>query len=120
MWRRREAATRPSVVGRLGSDYDKDAWHRIRVAAGTWPASAANKPARPVRLEVVLRWVRMKYPDGVSFDEYGNDLIGVQGFGWLPRPKEAEQERPKRKYQRRERDVIVLDFERRLRRRGVA
>lgn len=75
-----------------------DAFHIAEVLAGRWPAGAANKPARPVPMAVVLRWVRMKYPDGMSFSP-GNTLPK-----WGPPVSE-----PEKKVQKR---TNVLVFER--------
>lgn len=84
----------------MWSRAQKDRWHLAEVLSGNWPAGAANKPGRPVRMDVVMRWIRMKYPDGISFDEDGNNLIGLKGFGWLPKSekvKQKDREKPERK-----------------------
>ena len=61
------------------------AWHRAEVMSGRWPSGASNRPAKPVRMDVVLRWVRMKYPDGMSFSPM------KEGFGWVPKVEKRKR-----------------------------
>lgn len=71
------------------------------------------KPARVVRMEVIMRWTRMRWPDGMSFSPLQD------GFGWVPEVEKRKTRKEPKGGGKGNEIIRLSEVRHRIRRSGV-